>query len=130
MNSEMLTPPPGFAAWLACFACLMLMLNQGWKLAANFRGKPTAPEVQSEARATYMTRTDFDRFRAATEQRIAELETDTEERDRSLRAELASMERRLNESAQQRLDAFNERLLEQLRAVSRLEGHLDGRNSG
>ena len=127
--AEGVTPPPGMASWLACLAFMLVMLNQGVKLLGSFRGKPSTPELQNEVRATYTTLSDFEKFRSATEQRIAELETSTEERDRSLRAELASMERRLNESAQKRLDAFNERLLEQLKAVSRIEGHLDAQSS-
>jgi hypothetical protein len=127
MFADSLTPPPGIATWLACLAFIMVMLNQGWRLVGNFRGKPSAPEVQQEAHRTFALRTDVDARFVQLTQRMTELETDTEERDRSLRAELASMERRLNDAGEHRHENFNARLLEQLRAVSRLEGRIDQR---
>ena len=127
MFAQSTTIPPGFAAWIASFVALMVILDYGFKLAAHLRGKPSAPEVQQEAHRTFALRTDVDARFGQLTQRMTELETDTEERDRSLRAELASMERRLNDAGEHRHENFNARLLEQLRAVSRLEGRIDQR---
>lgn len=123
--ADSLTPPPGLASWLACLAFLMVMLDQGLKLVGKLRGKPTSTELRQEVHASFLPRGEFDTYRFSVENRLGELETDTEQRDRTLRQELAALERRLNESSEKRLDAFNTRLLQQLQAIARMEGRLD-----
>jgi hypothetical protein len=123
--ADSITPPPGFAYWMASLAFLMVMLNQGWKFVGNIRGKPSSMELRQEVHASFLPRGEFDTYRFSVENRLGELETDTENRDRTLRQELANLERRLNESSERRLDAFNARLLEQLKAIARMEGKLD-----
>jgi hypothetical protein len=123
--ADSLTPPPGLASWMACLAFLMVMLNQGWKHAGNLRGRPSGMELRQEVHASFLPRQDFEHFRGAIEIRLSDLETDTEERDRALRIDLAQMEARLNAASERRLDEFNKRLIEQIRELARIQGRLE-----
>ena len=123
--ADSLTPPPGLASWLACLAFLMVMLNQGWRFVGNIRGRPSGVELRQEVHASFMPRQEFEHFRGASEIRLSDLETDTEERDRALRIELTQMEARLNAASERRLEAFNVRLIEQIRELAKIQGRLD-----
>src|ERR1039458_2325637 len=50
------SPPIEIAAWLACLAFVISVINDGFKLAGNFKGKPEAGEVQRESAEKFARR--------------------------------------------------------------------------
>jgi chromosome segregation ATPase len=49
-------PPAEFAAWIACLAFVLMLVNQGSKVVSIFRGKPEASEVERDAAQRFATK--------------------------------------------------------------------------
>ena len=78
------SPPIEIAAWLACLAFVIGVINGGYKLARNFKDKPAAGEVQRESAEKFARR-----------EQLESHMRDTHENFTIIRAELAEDRRQV-----------------------------------
>lgn len=123
--AESLTPPPGFAAWLACLAFTVMLANQGLNLWNSARGKRVALEspVTVQGLKEFVSRSsyiDHCRHNAQEHRRIedkAQLAVDT------IKAEMKLMEREILDAGERRAEGIHNRLNDLARSLGRVEGN-------
>lgn len=140
-----LNPPEGIVAWLACLAFIVMLVNGVMKLVHYTRAKPSALDVQNDVSAKFQPKGDYATRADLTqlESRITAMSTASEvsrhdlrmhidqsvtklgDRMETLREDISEVERRLNQSSEQRAIESHKRHNELLAAVSELRGAFD-----
>lgn len=140
-----LNPPEGIVAWLACLAFIVMLVNGVMKLVHYTRAKPSAQDVQNDVAGKYQPKGDYatrgdllnleariNVMSSASEHSRTELRTHIDvsvtklgDRLESLREDISEVERRLNQSSEQRAIESHKRHNELLAAVSELRGAFD-----
>lgn len=116
------TTPVGIAAWLACAAFLIGMINGGMKLLDRAKDRPHPGDVRAEA---------VDRFASKTE--VSELRRVNNDEHNAIHAKIGGVERGITQRIEARLlemqresndgrDKLHDRINDVLAAVSELRG--------
>lgn len=145
MTLATLTPPAEIAAWLACLFFAVALANGIMKLVHYTRSKPSAQDVQNEVAGKYQPKGDYATKADLTqlESRINAMSTASDvsrhelrmhidqsvsklgDRMDALREDIGEVERRLNQTSEQRAVESHKRHNELLAAVSELRGAFD-----
>jgi hypothetical protein len=144
-----MTVPAGFAAWIACAAFAVMLINQAYRLKGFISGgeKRTIQQPLEVVEGTQLvTREHCDLMHRPVSDRMAELEKKVQALDVSrqedmriaggsrkamydrmegLQKEMGDMERRLNRADEERTADLHTRLNEILEKVSELRGQVE-----
>lgn len=114
------TPPAEIAAWLACAAFVMMMVNSGFKLTRNLRGADPQPpnsnlgqSIQELDRRVSEIEVWRDDFATKLDEDKTEIIAAGQHREERLRAEIAELRHEVNRYSQ-----------DTERALGRIEGKL------
>lgn len=133
--------PMQIAAFLACAAFLVGLVNQALKLVDRIKDKPAPGEVRAEAAEKFVTKSDCQKYHQALDGRLTFLDTQrvTDAKDagasrrgiynevESVRKEMVDMERRINKADEDRTTGLHNRLNEILAEVSEIRGRISPR---
>jgi chromosome segregation ATPase len=101
-----MNPPVEIAAWLACLAFVVMLVNQGSKAISVFRGKPEASEVERDAQQRFATKIE-----------CVDKHKRIEEENARLWAKIGGIERGMREHVDKLSDVWRARLEEQVGAM-------------
>lgn len=139
------SPPEGIVGWLACLSFVMGIVYLGMRIRRETQTKPSAQDVQNDAAGKYQPKGDYATRGDLTqlESRINAMSTASDvsrhelrmhidqsvsklgDRMEALREDIGEVERRLNQTSEQRAVESHKRHNELLAAVSELRGAFD-----
>jgi hypothetical protein len=138
-----MSPPNEIAAWLACAAFVMMLLNQAFRLKERLLGQRQGQEIfpkplEIKTVADPATKEYCDRNHQASSRRMESLEqaladlrqvrrdstAKLEEQVRTLSRDIPELERRLNAATEARMAKVHDRINEVLGEVRELRGEI------
>ena len=109
MLAEMTTAPAGLITWLGCLAFVVVLVNGGFKLAANIKGPESAPPAgELDVRVAHI------------EERIDGFDRSISELRHEMRVDLQTV----LQAGEERAGKIHGRINDVLAAVSELRGRL------
>ena len=92
--ADSITPPVSIAAWLACLAFVVMLINGGMKMVRSFKDTPAPSEVQREAAAMFAQKEELNKH----------IEWNRREHE-NLFSKIGGVERGVEGRVEQKLDA-------------------------
>ena len=102
--------PPEIALWLGCLAFVVVLVNGVLKLADRLKSRPEPAAVQAEARATYATREEVIRLKAALDTELKAIRDEQKVDLKAIMDRLEQMHIDLNTNSERRIIAVHDRL--------------------
>ena len=112
--------------WLiVALAALVVILNNGLKLADRMKGKPPASQVAAESAEKFVSKPEFREHVHRSDVEHQNIWKKLGGLERGLGAEMKAMELRIQESDEHRSEKLHDRVNEVLAAVSELRGAME-----